>query len=142
MGEMETSGIITIIAIIGIFAGLYKITKGISQNQNIFDFERDHKQAINKSSYRSDKKMIEKVYIGKSTNKKNVFIPSDAKHVFVCGTTGSGKTVALSNFIKAGADYDYPMLIVDGKGDTDKGSLLDIVKILLLSSEISTTYHK
>lgn len=57
-----------------------------------------------------------------------MFIPSNAKHVFVCGTTGSGKTIALSNFIKAGADYDYPMLIVDGKGYTDKESLAQIVK--------------
>ena len=26
-------------------------------------------------------------------HKKKVFIPDDCKHCFVCGTTGSGKTV-------------------------------------------------
>jgi len=80
---------------------------------------------INKDKNQEDTE--EGVYIGTSPNRKDVFIPSDAKHVFICGTTGSGKTVALSNFIKAGAEYNYPMLIVDGKGDTDVGSLLDIV---------------
>lgn len=59
-------------------------------------------------------------------NKKKVFIPDDCKHVFVCGTTGSGKTVALSNFIKHGIEQGYPLLLVDGKGDIGEGSLLEI----------------
>jgi len=70
------------------------------------------------------------------SNNKSVFVEADAKHVFICGTTGSGKSVALSNFIKAGADYDYPMLIVDGKGDTDKGSILEITKTLCPNRKI------
>lgn len=61
-------------------------------------------------------------------NKKNVFIPDDCKHVFVCGTTGSGKTVALSNFIKHGIEQGYPLLLVDGKGDIGEGSLLEITQ--------------
>ena len=61
-------------------------------------------------------------------NKKKVFIPDDCKHVFVCGTTGSGKTVALSNFIKHGIEQGYPLLLVDGKGDIGEGSLLEITK--------------
>jgi len=48
--------------------------------------------------------------------RRAVYIPDTAKHVFVCGTTGSGKTVALSNFIKHIVDNDYPAVIVDGKG--------------------------
>jgi len=68
--------------------------------------------------------------IGKTTGKKPVYTPDNAKHIFVCGTTGSGKTVALSNYIKSGVEKDYPMLIVDGKGDTGEGSIYDIVKRL------------
>ena len=62
--------------------------------------------------------------------RREVYIPDNAKHVFVCGTTGSGKTVALSNFIKNAIDNNLPALIVDGKGDMGEGSLLDIVQKL------------
>lgn len=61
-------------------------------------------------------------------HKRPVYIPDNCKHCFVCGTTGSGKTVALSNFIKHGADSDYPMIIIDGKGDMGNGSILEITK--------------
>jgi type IV secretory pathway TraG/TraD family ATPase VirD4 len=59
-----------------------------------------------------------------------VLVPDNAKHIFACGTTGSGKTVALSNFVKRAIDADFPLLLVDGKGDTSAGSLLDIVRRL------------
>ena len=59
-----------------------------------------------------------------------VWVPDNAKHIFACGTTGSGKTVALSNFVKRAIDRDFPLLLVDGKGDTSTGSLLDIVRRL------------
>ncbi|MCL2842089.1 MAG: type IV secretion system DNA-binding domain-containing protein [Oscillospiraceae bacterium] len=130
MSDLEIGGIIIIVIIGVIFLILYKLVFGKKQSDDIFDFERDYGMAIDKPKYKNEKQTEEAIFIGNSSNKKNVFIPSDAKHVFVCGTTGSGKTIALSNFIKAGADYDYPMLIVDGKGDTDKGSLLEIVKSL------------
>lgn len=61
-------------------------------------------------------------------HKRPVYIPDNCKHCFVCGTTGSGKTVALSNFIKHGTDSNYPMLIIDGKGDMGNGSILEITK--------------
>ena len=61
-------------------------------------------------------------------HRKTIFIPDDCKHCFVCGTTGSGKTVALSNFIKHGTEVGYPMLIVDGKGDMGRGSILEVTK--------------
>ena len=69
-------------------------------------------------------------HIGMTNNRKPVHLPNNAKHIFVCGTTGSGKTVALSNFIKSGIENDYPMLIVDGKGDIGADSLLDITQKL------------
>lgn len=61
-------------------------------------------------------------------HKRPVYIPDNCKHCFVCGTTGSGKTVALSNFIKHGIDESYPLLVVDGKGDIGNGSILEITK--------------
>ena len=72
----------------------------------------------------------ERTFLGVTDSKKKVYISNEAKHVFVCGTTGSGKTVALSNFIESAFSYDYPMLLLDGKGDTGKGSILDITRTL------------
>ncbi|MCL2494421.1 MAG: FtsK/SpoIIIE domain-containing protein [Oscillospiraceae bacterium] len=100
-----------------------------SQGDAVFDFERDHEQALKKAVYQGEKPTEEAVLIGTSSN-RSVFIPSDAKHVFICGTTGSGKTVALSNFLASGAKHHYPMLIIDGKGDTDAGSLLEMARRL------------
>ncbi len=59
--------------------------------------------------------------------RKPIFSPDNAKHIFICGTTGSGKTVALSNYMQNCMRKDFPMLIVDGKGDTGKGSILDVL---------------
>ncbi len=68
--------------------------------------------------------------------RKPVFSPDNAKHIFVCGTTGSGKTVALSNYIQNCMKKDFPMLIIDGKGDTGKGSILDVL------TQLNKQYHK
>jgi len=62
--------------------------------------------------------------------RRPTYIPDDAKHAFICGTTGSGKTVALSNFIKRAMEKDYPLHVIDGKGDIGEGSILDIVNTL------------
>jgi len=93
---------------------------------DLFNFEKDVSEST-KNQGKQVKLDMEKTALGISPNKRNIFVPNNAKHIFVCGTTGSGKTVALSNFVKAGIEYDYPMLIVDGKGDIGKDSLLDIV---------------
>jgi type IV secretory pathway TraG/TraD family ATPase VirD4 len=102
--------------------------------KKIFNIKKDVKE-LNKRpakaiSDKSGAENSEKTYLGMSNNKKAIFMPNDAKHVFVCGTTGSGKTVALSNFIKSGADNNYGMLIVDGKGDIGANSILDITEKL------------
>ena len=55
-----------------------------------------------------------------------IFCPDDARHLFVGGTNGAGKTTGLSNFIESGVKKNYGTLIVDGKGDTGKGSMLEI----------------
>lgn len=97
-----------------------------NQHNGFFNFKKDLAEA-NAPKPKIPKITDDKTLIGISQNKKSVFIPNNAKHVFLCGTTGSGKTVALSNFIKSGIDNGYPLLIIDGKGDTGKGSILDIV---------------
>lgn len=68
--------------------------------------------------------------------RKPIFSPDNAKHIFICGTTGSGKTVALSNYMQNCMKKDFPMLIVDGKGDTGKGSILDVL------TQLNKRYHK
>jgi len=130
MAGLDLASIIAILAAGGIFMGLFGLIRGRKSEDDVFDFERDYAGAITKPVYKGEKEAEEAVFIGTTAGKKNVFIPSDAKHVFVCGTTGSGKTVALSNFLAAGASYHYPMLIIDGKGDTDAGSLLEMTKRL------------
>lgn len=68
--------------------------------------------------------------------RKPIFSPDNAKHIFICGTTGSGKTVALSNYMQNCMKKDFPMLIVDGKGDTGKGSILDVL------TQLNKSYRK
>jgi len=67
--------------------------------------------------------------------RRPVYVPDNAKHVFVCGTTGSGKTVALSNFVQHGIEKNYPLVIVDGKGDIGEGSILNICQRLCRKSK-------
>ncbi|MCL2592147.1 MAG: type IV secretion system DNA-binding domain-containing protein [Defluviitaleaceae bacterium] len=130
MSGIEIIGVISILIIGGVFYMLFNWLSKNSKRRSIFNFKRDHEEATYKEPYKSEINSKEFIFIGHSVSKKRVLMENDAKHVFICGTTGSGKTVALSNFIKSGADYNYPMLIIDGKGDTNVGSLLDITKKL------------
>jgi type IV secretory pathway TraG/TraD family ATPase VirD4 len=79
-------------------------------------------------------------FIGLSGTKR-ICTPDNAKHIFVCGTTGSGKTVVLSNYIKQALEKNYPLLLVDGKGDVGSGSLLDIVRRLHSSKHGSSSHN-
>ena len=103
----------------------------LSRNYNlkkIFNFRKELKQVkTNKQKPKFTMSANGGTLIGHA-GRRPVCIDDNAKHVFVCGTTGSGKTVALSNFIKNIVDNDMPALIIDGKGDTGKGSILDIVE--------------
>jgi type IV secretory pathway TraG/TraD family ATPase VirD4 len=129
MSGLDIASIMIILIVGSVFMGLFRMIFGRRKQSDVFDFERDYEQARNKPRFAGDNPAEEAVFIG-TANRKNVFIPSDAKHVFVCGTTGSGKTVALANFLQAGATFDYPMLIIDGKGDTNAGSLLEMTRQL------------
>jgi len=96
---------------------------------DLFNFKKDVNRA--KREEQKQKELPEdKTFIGHSTMNREIYVSNNAKHIFVCGTTGSGKTIALSNFIQSGISFNYPMLIIDGKGDVGTDSLLDIVKRL------------
>lgn len=62
----------------------------------------------NYKSYASKKKQVnsqqENATLIGLNGRKNVYVPDNAKHIFIAGTTGSGKTVALSNFIQHGIE--------------------------------------
>ena len=66
--------------------------------------------------------------------RRPIFVPDSAKHICICGTTGSGKTVALSNFIQRAVEMNFPLVVVDGKGDIGEGSILDICQKLCRNS--------
>ena len=66
--------------------------------------------------------------IGHTRLKKGIYCPDNAKHIFVSGTTGSGKTVLLANFILHSIEKGIGLLLVDGKGDGAKDSMLEITK--------------
>ena len=76
--------------------------------------------------------MLEQNISGKTiigiSNNKPVATEDSARHIFCCGTTGSGKTVLLANYIESGIRQNYPMLIIDGKGDIGGGSIKEIVQ--------------
>jgi len=93
-----------------------------------FNFRKDLRK-IRTSKKTVVQKHQEGTLIGYA-GRRPISIPDEAKHVFMCGTTGSGKTVGLSNFIKRCLEEDYPALILDGKGDTGQGSILDILNTL------------
>lgn len=78
---------------------------------------------------KEDKKMkqnIEDKTIIGFKNKNIIATDDNARHIFVCGTTGSGKTVMLANYIESAIVHNYPMLIIDGKGDIGNGSIIEI----------------
>ncbi len=104
--------------------------KTVVLNNNIVANETfNGKKSTNnlKTTIESDKLTL----IGTNQNGKSVYTNDEAKHIFVCGTTGSGKTVCLSNFINTAITKDYPALIIDGKGDIGDGSILQITKKLV-----------
>lgn len=54
------------------------------------------------------------------------------KNIFIAGKNGSGKTVAISNFVKGHIEKKQFCIIMDGKGDVGQYSLYDIVTRLCM----------
>ena len=96
--------------------------------RKIFNFRRELKK-VRKKRPIIKQMQNEGILIGHA-GKKEIYTSDSAKHYFICGTTGVGKTVTIANFIQRGIEKEHPMLIIDGKGDIGKGSVLDIVKKL------------
>lgn len=105
--------------------------------RKIFNFSKEIKH-IDTKVPKVKQTPVNSTLIGTTRNKKPIYTPNDAKHIFVCGTTGSGKTIALSNYIKSAIDNDFPALIIDGKGDIGENSILDIVQKLGANKKIYT----
>ena len=122
---------VILLSIVPAIIFIYELRKTHRINQ-IYNFRRELKRIRKEKREKTnkDKRDSDSTVIGTNPSKKPVSTPDNAKHIFVCGTTGSGKTVALSNYIKSGIEKDYPLLIVDGKGDTGDGSVYNIVKRL------------
>lgn len=95
------------------------------QMRKLFNFRHDYKKG--KKKVKQKNLNDENATLLGVNGRKNIYSADNSKHIFICGTTGSGKTIALSNYIKNCMKKDFPMLIVDGKGDTGKGSISDIL---------------
>lgn len=89
-----------------------------------------HKQA--RVDKKANFKKLAKIFYDKSVNAVPLGVRIDAgkgdtpvgilhknlnKHVMLVGTTGSGKTVTLYNFIANALLQDKPIIFIDGKGD-------------------------
>lgn len=132
MGVLEVNPIFLLLGAIVICVFFYFGIEWLRRGKSLdADFNIRHDlEDVKKAKLMEAGTSNEKVLIGKDDNGKPITIPTETNHVYVCGTTGTGKTVALSNFIKASCDYDYPMLIIDGKGDTGAGSILEIAETM------------
>jgi len=110
-----------------ILAGVLFILPSIKtyKIKRFFNFKGELKHIKRKPKIKQPTDTSQSTLIGYA-GKKPIYIPDNAKHVFICGTTGSGKTVGISNFINQAIKNDYPTVIIDGKGDTGEGSILDI----------------
>ena len=123
-----------IFAVISLFVGSIVTVESVKSYRlrRIFNFQRELKQmrrSRKKPKPIKQSRPPEGTFIGLN-GRQGIYIPDNAKHVLVCGTTGSGKTVALSNFINNAIVNGLPTFIIDGKGDMGEGSLLDIVQRL------------
>ena len=128
---IDIKGVVLVLVIAALLLVLAAVIRwsASSKPNDLFNFKKDVRQA-GREEQKQRKMQEDKTFIGYSTMDREIYVTNNAKHVFVCGTTGSGKSVALSNFIKSGVACGYPMLIIDGKGDVGTDSLLDIVRKL------------
>ena len=126
--------ILIILLVIALLLILVKINRNLVLRK-IYNFRKElKKMRLDKKRNHGQAHVQDGTLIG-HVGKRAVYIPDNAKHVFICGTTGSGKTVVISNFIYRIILKGYPSVILDGKGDIGEGSILDIVTKLNNQSE-------
>ena len=118
---------LSIVIIIALAVILHEQIKQYGINK-IFNFRKELKH-IKRKKFNKRSTALNSTLIGRTIKKKKpVYTPDNAKHIFICGTTGSGKTVALSNYLKSGIEKGYSLVTIDGKGGTGEGSIYDIIK--------------
>lgn len=62
------------------------------------------------------------VFLGVEKDTANPVTLTDAElntHCLIVGTTGSGKTTTVLNFVQSAAQRGLPLIVIDGKGDSD-----------------------
>ena len=116
--------LLTCISIATVFIIMAKIST--TNIRGLYNIRRELRQ-IKTSNKKAIKRHPQYGTLIGYAGRREIYISDDAKHVFICGTTGSGKTVVMSNFIKRALMQDIPSLIIDGKGDTGEGSILEIL---------------
>lgn len=116
-----------------LLASIYKIRKERNQRYEkagVKTLEKEVREVHKQQNSNQNNLPHEGVFLGCSESHKKIFCPYDAKHFLIAGTTGAGKTVALANFIHSAMEENFPILLVDGKGDISNGSMLEITKNL------------
>lgn len=134
MSYSHTTLLFISVASLSILLIIVKFIHGDFGSKNIYSFKKDLKD-ISKKNKINTIKDENRIFLGQNPNKKDIYLRSK-NHIYVCGTTGSGKTVTLSNFIKYGIDSNMPLLIIDGKGDVNENSILDIVQKLKKNKKV------
>jgi len=124
MQEINFFSLFLLVVMIGLLYFFFYLVENWG-TVNLWKFRSD----TQKTTRKLPKFKEERIILGYK-GKKEISLPINIAHAYVCGTTGSGKTVALSNFIECAIENDYPLLLLDGKGDLGQGSMLDIVQQL------------
>lgn len=131
MGLLEANPIFLLIVALVIcvffYFGIEKMRRGKSLDADMFDIRKDLKN-IKGAGPRQLGEAPKEILLGTDPNGRKISVPIDTHHMYCSGTTGTGKTVLLSNIIKASIDYGCPLAGIDGKGDTGPGSMVEIIR--------------
>ena len=85
-------------------------------------------ERIGEKSMNNNTDVDNSTLVGRTRSNKPVTCQSRSTRIFISGTSGSGKTILISNFILHAVLRYIGLLILDGKGDTGKGSILEITR--------------
>ncbi len=96
---------------------LLKRQRDEQQQRKTSFWARRQLSAVNRQSACTDKR--ETILGVEKHSGRLITIPDSAlnTHMLISGTTGSGKTVSLLNFVESFIDRGLPVIFIDGKGD-------------------------